>query len=328
MDIGDTMETIKIQEFKDFLIGNAEYKESPTGCTVILPKDSGAICAVDVRGGGPASREVALLDPLAANDSVNAIILSGSSAFGLEASIGVMQLLEERNIGFKTDDGVVPIVVQSCLYDLEFHDSKKRVDRQLGYKAASFALENNYQDGDVGAGCGATCGKAYGKEHMMKSGIGSACFKLGDLVVGAIVAVNSMGDVFDYKNHKQLAGAFNYETNEFMNSEEGLYQMQLASYHQNTTIGAILTNAKLSKTHLTKVAGMAHDGMARSINPIHTEYDGDSIYAISSNKVEADLNVVGTLAAKAFSEAISSSIVHSKGMFGIKSYQDLNNMNQ
>lgn len=317
---------MKITDFNDFLIGNAEYKESPTGVTVVLPKDKSSVCAVDVRGGGPASREVALLNPLAANDGVNAIVLSGGSAFGLEASIGVMQWLEEKGIGFKVDEGVVPIVVQSCLYDLEMHDSKKRPDKQLGYKACSFALENNYQDGNYGAGCGATCGKAYGKEHMMKTGIGSSCFQLGDLVVGAIVAVNSLGDVFDYNTHKQLAGALNYETNEFMNSEEGLYNMYEQSLHTNTTIGIILTNAKLNKTQLTKVAGMAHDGMARSINPVHTEYDGDSIYAMSSSKVEADINVVGTLAAKAFSEAITSSVKNADSLFGVKSYKDLHNM--
>lgn len=322
------MEKMKIQDFNDFLIGNAEYKESPTGCTVVLPKDGGAVCGVDVRGGGPASREVALLDPLSANDAVNAVILSGGSAFGLEASIGVMQYLEERGIGFPVNEGVVPIVVESCLYDLEMHDSKKRPDKQLGYKATQFAFENNYQDGNYGAGCGATCGKAYGKEHMMKTGIGSACFKLGDLIVGAIVAVNSLGDVFDYTNHTQLAGAINYETNAFLNCEEGLYNMYQQSLHTNTTIGIILTNAKLNKTQLTKVAGMAHDGMARSINPVHTEYDGDSIYAMSSSKVECDINVVGTLAAKAFSVAITSSIKSAKSSFGVKSYQDLHDKNQ
>lgn len=318
------LEEMKIQDFQDFKIGNAEYKESPTGCTVILPSENGAVCAVDVRGGGPASREVALLDPLAANDSVNAVVLSGGSAFGLEASIGVMQFLEERNIGFPVAEGVVPIVVESCLYDLEMHDSKKRPDKQLGYKATQFALENNYQDGNYGAGCGATCGKAYGKEHMMKTGIGSSCFKLGDLIVGAIVAVNSMGDVFDYKTNQQLAGAINYETNEFLNCEEALYNMHINTLHTNTTIGIILTNAKLNKTQLTKVAGMAHDGMARSINPIHTEYDGDSIYALSSSKVEADINVVGTLAAKAFSEAITSSVIHADSSFNVKSHKELN----
>lgn len=322
------LKTMKIQDFEDFKIGNAEYRESPTGCTVVLPSDKGAVCGVDVRGGGPASREIALLDPLAAVQEVNAIVLSGGSAFGLEASMGVVQFLEERNIGFKVAEGVVPIVVESCLYDLEMHDARKRPDKQLGYKAASFALENNYQDGNYGAGCGATCGKAYGKEHMMKTGMGSTCFQLGNLVVGAIVAVNALGDVFDYTNGQQLAGALDYQTNQFMNCEEGLYQMYVQSLHTNTTIGVILTNAKLNKTQLTKVAGMAHDGMARSINPIHTEYDGDSIYAMSSCKVDCDLNVVGTLAAKAFSEAIISSVKNAESSFGVRSYKDLFNLDQ
>ncbi len=315
---------ISMQDIEAFTIGNAEYVEGATGCTVILPKKKGATCGIDIRGGGPASRESGLLNPLAANDSVNAVILSGGSAFGLEASIGVMEELEKRGIGFPTANGVVPIVCQSCLFDLEMHTNSIRPDKALGKLALENAYLNNYKDGNFGAGCGATCGKAYGSEHMMKSGIGSAAFQVGDLQVGAIVATNCMGDVFDYTNGQQIAGALDYDTNAFLNCEEAFYTMQAnLTQHTNTTIGIILTNAAFNKTQLTKIASMAHDGMARSINPIHTEFDGDTIYAMASSEVQADINVVGTLAAKAFSEAITNSIKHAETMYGIKAYKDL-----
>lgn len=318
------LKQIQISDITAFQIGNAEYEEGATGCTVILPKKGGATCGIDIRGGGPASRESGLLNPLSANDSVNAVVLSGGSAFGLEASIGVMEYLEEKNIGFPTANGVVPIVCESCLFDLEMHTNKIRPDKALGKQATINAYSNNYKDGNYGAGCGATCGKAYGSEHMMKSGIGSAAFQVGDLKVGAVVATNCMGDVFDYTNGKQLAGALDYDTNTFLNCEEAFYSMQAnVSTHTNTTIGIILTNATFNKTQLTKIASMAHDGMARSINPIHTEFDGDTIYAMSSAEIKADLNVVGTLAQRAFSEAITNSIKHAEGMYGIKSYKDI-----
>lgn len=311
-----------ILNFDAFHIGNVENTEGATGCTVILPKNGGATCGIDIRGGGPASRESGLLNPLAANDSVNAVLLSGGSAFGLEASIGVMRYLEERKIGFQTNSGVVPIVCESCLFDLEMHTNTIRPDANMGYQACVNAQKNNYQDGNYGAGCGATVGKAYGEAHMMKSGIGSCLYELGDLKVGAIVAVNSMGDV--YENGKIIAGALDYNTNQFLNCEEALYRMQLIQkLHTNTTIGAVVTNASFNKTQLTKIAGMAHDGMARSINPVHTEFDGDTIYALASQEVKADINVVGTLAAKAFSQAIVYAIKHAESMYGIKAYNDL-----
>lgn len=318
------LKQISIHELTDFKIGNAEYTEGATGCTVILPTDKGATCGVDIRGGGPANREGGLLNPLAANDSVNAVLLSGGSAFGLEASIGVTKYLEEKGIGFPTDYGVVPIVCQSCLFDLEMHTNAIRPDVSLGYQVCLNAENNNYADGNVGAGCGATCGKAYGSEHMMKTGVGSCAYQLGDVKVGVIVACNSMGDVFDYTNGTQIAGAIDYNTKQFLNCEEALYMMQMQSQlHTNTTIGIVLTNASFNKTQLTKIASMAHDGMARSINPIHTEFDGDTIYAMASGKVKADLNVIGTLAARCFSEAITASVKNSESMYGVLSYKDI-----
>ena len=204
------------------------------------------------------------------------------------------------------------------------HTSQIRPDTALGYQICLNAENNNYTDGNVGAGCGATCGKAYGSEHMMKTGVGSCAYQLGDIKVGVIVACNSMGDVFDYTNGTQIAGAIDYNTKQFLNCEEALYMMQMHSQlHTNTTIGIVLTNASFNKTQLTKIASMAHDGMARSINPIHTEFDGDTIYAMSSGKVKADLNVIGTLAARCFSEAITASVKNSESMYGVLSYKDI-----
>lgn len=318
------LKKIDIHALDAFLIGNSQYEEGATGVTVILPKNGGAVCGIDIRGGGPASRESGLLNPLAANDSVNAVVLSGGSAFGLSASNGVMKYLEERNIGFPTENGVVPIVCSSCLFDLEMHTNRIRPDEALGYQACINAYANNYKDGNYGAGCGATCGKAYGSEHMMKTGIGSACYQIGDLKVGAIAAVNAMGDVFDWENGKQIAGALDYETNTFLNCEEAFYSMHVKqTHHTNTTLGIILTNASFNKTQLTKIAQMAHDGMARSINPIHTEFDGDTIYAMSSQEVHADINTVGMLSARVFSDAIIASVKHAESSFGARAYCDM-----
>ncbi len=318
------LKNISVTDIEGYRIGQDEYADAATGCTVILPIN-GAVTGVDIRGGGPASRESALLNPLAANDCVNAVLLSGGSAFGLNASAGVVQYLEERNIGFPTDSGVVPIVTASCLFDLELKNAHVRPDAKLGYQVCLNAEKGNYRDGSYGAGCGATCGKIFGSAHMMKSGIGSAAFSCGELKVGAVVAVNCSGDVFDWKTGQRLAGCLNYDSDTFMNAEEGLYRMQNNTdlFHTNTTIGAIITNAAFNKTQLTKIAGMAHDGMARSINPVHTEYDGDSLYAMTNGNVKADLNVVGTLSAKAVSEAISNAVRNTAPAYDLKSYQSL-----
>lgn len=317
------LKEISIKEIEGYKIGQAEYRESATGCTVILPTN-GAVTGIDVRGGGPASRESALLDPLAANNGVHAVLLSGGSAFGLNSASGVMKYLEERNIGYPTAAGVVPIVCASCIYDLELVTSKVRPDEKLAYEACINSETYNYQDGNYGAGCGATVGKIAGFANMMKAGVGSYAFQLDDLKVGAIAVVNALGDVFDYKTNKKIAGCFDYETNEFISSEEALYKSQSQlSLHTNTTIGAIITNAKLTKTELTKVASLAHDGLARSVNPVHTSHDGDTIYALANGTVQTSADIVGTIAARAFSEAITKAITSSEPEYNLKSYRSL-----
>ncbi len=318
MNIGNE---IKITDIDGFQIGNAENVEAGTGCTVIHAIN-GATTAVDIRGGAPASRECGLLNPLAANDNVNAVVLSGGSAFGLAASDGVMKYLEEKNIGFPTANGVVPIVCSSCLFDLGVGSSSIRPDNQMGYQAClNFG---NYQDGNYGAGTGASVGKIIGMEHSMKSGIGSFAWQINDLQVGAIVAVNAVGNIINPINGKTIAGI--HDGNTFMDAEELLYSLyheQTQLQHTNTTIGAIITNAHFNKTQLTKIAGMAHDGFARCIRPIHTMYDGDSIYAMSNGSINADINLVGTLSVWVMEKAIINAITSSTSAYGLDAYSDI-----
>lgn len=307
------MNEISILDIAGFAIGNAELKEAATGVTVILA-DNGAVTGCDVRGGAPASRENALLNPLAANNSVNAVVLSGGSAFGLASAEGVVKYLEERKQGFPTLAGVVPIVTASCIFDLAIGRSDIRPDAELGYQACLNAEKSHYQDGNFGCGAGATCGKLAGGQYAMKSGIGSCAYRCGNLEVGAAVAVNCAGDV--YEKGKIIAGAL--DKNSFLNCERVLYEMQSKTDPgMNTTIGCIITNAKLDKTALTKVCGMGHDGMARAICPVHTMYDGDTLYAMASGKVSADLNIVGTLAARCVEEAIHNAVKKAEPAYGL-----------
>ena len=199
------MKEIKIKELENIKIGSSENKDAATGCTVILC-EQGMAAGLDVRGGGPASRETELLKPTAAAESIHAVLLSGGSAFGLDAAGGVMEYLEERNIGFNVGITKVPLVCESCLFDLMVGDHRVRPDKAMGYAACENAEKGNYRDGNFGVGTGATVGKLYGPEFCMKSGIGSYAVQIGELQVGAIVAVNALGDIYDWKNGKKVAG--------------------------------------------------------------------------------------------------------------------------
>lgn len=316
-----TIKSISITEIEGFSIGQAELMESGTGVTVILTGEKGAACGVDIRGGGPASRECGLLNPLAANDAVHAVVLSGGSAFGLDSASGVMKYLEEKNIGFPTSCGVVPIVCASCIYDLEFVSNKIRPDATLGYQACLNAP--NFQEGNYGAGCGATCGKAMGEKFMMKAGIGQAAIQLGNFKIGAVVVVNAMGDIFDPHTGKKIAGMLNPQGNLETSTLDVLCSMPSPSEKENTTIGAIFTNARFNKTELTKIAGMAHDGFARAINPVHTMFDGDSIYALSSGDIQIDINIAGSLAAEVMAQAIVNAVKHTTASHGVPCASDI-----
>ncbi|MGI6511359.1 MAG: P1 family peptidase [Catenisphaera adipataccumulans] len=314
------IKTISVTDIPGFQIGQAENQEAATGVTVILAQDS-APAGMDIRGGGPASRETGLLDPIAACDAVNAVVLSGGSAYGLNCAGGVMRYLEERGIGFQTEYGCVPLVCASCIFDLGVGDPKVRPDEDMAYQACVNAP--NFKEGNYGAGTGATVGKAAGSAFMMNSGIGSAAVQVGDLMVGAIVAVNALGDIYDPVTGRKLAGQLSKEGTLDASSEDTLIAMaeQLAP-HANTTIGVILTNAQFDKTMLTKIAGMGHDGMARAIRPVHTMFDGDTLYALSGGHVPADVNVVGALAAKVTAQAIDHAVLHTTPLYGLKCAAD------
>ncbi|WP_311480946.1 P1 family peptidase [uncultured Anaerococcus sp.] len=293
-------------------VGHAQDYEGGTGLTLILP-DPGNTAGVDVRGGAPGTRETDLLNPLNQVSEVSSIILSGGSAYGLEAASHLMKILEKEGIGFDVGVGVVPIISQAVLFDLAYKNPKARPDEKMTQKAFESATYDDKSQGILGAGTGATVGKALGPEFLVKSGLGQASIKKGDLVVSAIVAVNAFGDIFDYHKGLQIAGPT--KDGKMLKTIDLIDQI-LGSFADikpsNTTIGAVATNATFSKTELTKIAGMAHDGYARSINPVHTLFDGDTIFSLATNKVEANINLVGALAAKAMSMAIANAIYASK----------------
>ena len=323
-------ETISIKDIKGIRIGQTEDPEGGTGCTVFL-SEAGMAAGMDVRGGGPASRESELLKPLAAAQEIHAIVLAGGSAFGLGAADGVMQYLEERGIGFDVGVTKVPLVCQSDLFDLTAGDSGVRPDRAMGYEACLRAEEENYRDGNYGAGCGATVGKFAGMDYCMKSGIGSCALQVGELQVGAVVAVNALGDIYDWRSGQKLAGLLAEDRRSFRRTEDLMYADTRTvenKFTGNTTIGVVITNADFQKASLCKIAGMAHDGYARSIRPVHTTADGDSIYAVSvgdaaGKKVSADQDLVGTLAAEVMSEAITAAVKSARSAYGLPAWEDI-----
>lgn len=301
------MKEIKLTDIGNFNIGNAQDLENGTGVTVIISKE-GMGAGIDIRGGGPASRETPLLNPLMHAETIHALVLSGGSAFGLDASAGVMEYLEERNIGFDVGFTKVPLVLQSCIFDLGYKNFKIRPDKEMGYKACLDSENNIIKEGSYGAGTGAAVGKLYGMEQSQKSGLGVYAVQVGELKIGAIVAVNAFGDVFDNKGNK-IAGLKDKNGN-FLDFKEEMYKSIKPKNHftDNTTIGAIITNAKFSKAMLCKVASMGQNGLARRISPVHTMSDGDSVYALSVGNLEADVNVVGTLACQVMEMAIERAV--------------------
>lgn len=311
---------ISLHDIKGIKIGHAQDEQHATGCTVILPEKK-AICGVDVRGGGPASRENQLLNPLMSNDGVNAVLLSGGSAFGLDAAGGVMRYLEGKGRGVKVGEHIVPIVVGSCIFDLGCVDGKVRPDASMGYAACLNSEENVERNGNVGAGMGATVGKIHGADSSMKSGLGCYAVQAGMLQVGAIVVVNAIGDVFEMDSQKQLAGLMNKDKTGMISSEEEAVKLlQLASlFSLNTTIACIVTNAKLDKAEMNKVAAMASNGIARTIRPVNTSMDGDSVYAMATGKVKSSTDVVGTLAAHVLGKAINRAVLETDEIYGMKS---------
>lgn len=319
------MEEIGILEVGGFQIGQAQDMEAATGITVLLC-DTCAPTGVDIRGGGPASRETPLLDPRAASTGIHALVLSGGSAFALDAAGGVMRYLEERDIGFDVGVTRVPLVCQSCVFDLAIGRKDVRPDAAIAYQACLNARRDTVEEGCAGAGTGCTVGKCDGADFAMKSGLGTYAVRNGDLCVGAIVAVNAMGDIYDIDTGKQLAGLRGEDGTGLRSSEKFIYAMEAqkaAGYAANTTIGAIVTNAAFDKSKMGKIAAMAHNGFARTIRPVHTSNDGDSIYALSLGTVEANIDVVGTLAAYVMGKAVGRAVRAAHGMCGFPAMRDL-----
>ena len=292
-------------------VGHAQDDDALTGCTVILCR-KGAVAGVDVRGGAPGTRETDLINPINLVEKVHAVVLAGGSAYGLDAASGVMRYLEENKIGLNTGPALVPIVPAAILYDLNTGRADVRPDAAMGYRAAASASSVNSAQGNVGAGTGASLGKMRGIKYAMKSGIGTASVKLKDVIIGAIVAVNPSGDVIDPKTGNTIAGMRSGSTLAWMKSGK-----TRSAIRSNTVIGVIATNAKLTKAQATKVAQMAQDGLAQVIRPAHTMFDGDTIFALSTGKENADVSTVGAFAAEVMAAAIVHAVRAAKSAGGL-----------
>lgn len=281
-----------------------------TGVTCILTDK--AVCGVSVRGGAPGTRETDMLRADKSQGFADAIVLSGGSAYGLEAACGVVEYLKEQGIGFAVGDKVVPLVAQAILFDLNVPGEYHYPDKAMGYSAATAAKAGEVELGSVGAGKGATVGKILGIQAADKSGIGGATVFFNDVFVSAMIAVNALGDVVDHRTGKILAGA-RLPNGEFLNTSLRMTDGTLAAQMKmqsgtNTTIGCIMTNAKLDKTQINKVAAVAHDGLAMSIRPVHTDADGDTLFALSKGDKTADLNIIMSLAAEAAALAVEDAV--------------------
>ena len=309
-------------------VGHFTLSERPTGCTVILT-EAGAVAGADVRGGAPGTREIDLLSPFASVEKVHAIVLSGGSAFGLDSASGAVRYLEERGIGFDARVAKVPIVPAAILFDLGVGGRPDvRPGADCGYQAAKAATEGPVSEGSVGAGAGATVGKLAGLERSMKGGIGTASIELpSGLVVAALIAVNAVGDVIDPATGAVVAGVRSEDGRGFADARKLLRLSGSPGGRpgENTTIGVVATNARLTKAQATKMAQMAHDGLARAIYPAHTPADGDTLFALAlgSFEGEANLAVLGALAADATAEAILSAVKRASSAGGYKAVRDL-----
>ena len=319
-----------------FRCGHADDAQAATGCTVVVAP-GGATCGVDVRGGGPATRETDLLRPENMVERVHAVVLSGGSAFGLAAATGVMEELAERGIGFPMGDIHVPIVTGACLFDLQI-GANTYPDAAMGRTAARAAFADAgapLAEGNVGAGCGATCGKLLGIAQAMKTGVGSAGVRLGDLVCVAIAAVNALGNV-RAADGRWLAGcrgadgrvmeplaAFGTALAAMAGAGAGAQAEPEAGPCANTTLSVVLTNAKLTKAQATKVASTSHDAYARAIKPVHSSNDGDTVFAFASNEVDSHPDLVAVLACEALQAAIERAATQATGAYGLPAAKDL-----
>jgi len=325
-----------ITDIKGILVGQSENRKALTGCTVVICK-KGAIGGVSQRGGAPGTRETDLLRPMRLIQKVHGILLAGGSAYGLDAAGGVMQFLEEKGIGFKAGPTVVPIVPSAILFDLAVGDFTVRPDKPMGYDACINASSAPPIQGNHGAGTGATVGKILGYKQSMKSGIGTASMQIANgVIIGALVVVNAFGDVV--KDNKIIAGvrtvkkgpikigkeSFFADTLDIMQSLTGRKILSFAA-KQNTIIGVIATNAALSKEEVNYFADMASNGIALSVQPAFTMFDGDTIFGLATGQVKSDINILSAFAPKVFSSAIINAVMAADPIDGLPSYNSIIN---
>src|SRR5688572_16834634 len=326
-----------ITDVRGIEVGHAQDDEALTGCTVVLCR-KGAVAGVDVRGGAPGTRETDLLNPINLVEKIHALVLAGGSAFGLDAATGVMRYLEEKKIGFNTGAAKVPIVPAAILYDLNIGRADVRPDSAMGYRAAASASSDTSEEGNVGAGTGASIGKMFGARLATKSGVGTASMDIGGgVILGALVAVNAFGDVVDPQTAKILAGLRSGKVGPLRVGKKGYFADTLTvmkgtvgrgilgvATRTNTVVGVVATNAKLNKAQATKVAQMAQDGLARAVRPAHTMLDGDVIFALSTGAVKADVSIVGAFAAEVIAQAIVPSAKMASPAGGLPGFLNLN----
>jgi L-aminopeptidase/D-esterase-like protein len=294
-------------------VGHFTDPRRPTGCTVVLARD-GAVAGVDVRGAAPGTRETDLLAPTNLVDKVHGILLAGGSAWGLDAATGVMRCLEEQGVGLDVGAARLPLVPGAVLFDLMVGDAKIRPDAQAGYEACKSASKRAPAEGNVGAGSGAAVGKIFGIERAMKGGIGTASVTVDGVTVGAIVACNALGDVVDPETGRPIAGARTKGGRSLADARRALLEGEAPKpllAGTNTTIGVIATDAALTKAQASRLATMAHDGLARTINPVHTMSDGDTLFALATGRAKKSpgMMVLGTMAAEATARAVVRAVL-------------------
>ena len=319
------IEPAKLEDLTAFKFGNAANQEAGTGCTVIVALD-GATAGVDVRGAAPATRETDLLKPDNTVQQIHAVVLSGGSAFGLAAATGGMEGLEEQGAGFELIGFRVPIVCGASVFDLLVGDGSVRPDAEMGKAALAAALAGEpFEHGNVGAGTGCTVSKLLGLENLVKSGLGIAAYRFGELIVGAVVAVNACGCVVDcdgtFIGSPVVDGERLSGIKAVIAAANAAAAQAPAEAPTNTTVGCIVTNAKLTKAQASRVATTTHDAYARAIVPVHTSNDGDAIFCMASGEVEADGDLVAALACEAMQSAIIDSVKSARSAYGIRAWQ-------